>query len=56
MRAEPAGDVGALVIRGVVHMDRADAVDDLADAAGQFARGQLALAAEPDQPPAHAAG
>ena len=35
-------------------VDRGNAVDDLADAAGELARGDLALAAEPDQPPAHA--
>ena len=51
---EPGGDIGALVVRGVVDVDRADAVDDLADPARQLARRQLPLAPEHDQPPAHA--
>ena len=52
-RAETVGDVGALEVRRIVDMDRADAVDDLADAAGKRARRQLPFAAKADQPLAH---
>ena len=45
------GDIGAFEIGRVVEMDVADAVDDLADTAGQLAGGQLALAAKLDLTP-----
>ena len=54
MRAEPLGDLGALPVRGVVHADAGDALDDLADAAGELAGRQLARAAEHEQPASQA--
>ena len=43
---EPRGDVGAFVVRRIVDVDGANAVDDFADPSGQFACGELAFAAE----------
>ena len=40
---QPGADVGALVVRRVVDMDGGNAVDDLADPAGELAGGELAL-------------
>ena len=41
--AEAPDDLGALPVRRVVDADADDALDDLADAAGELTRGQLAL-------------
>ena len=47
--AQARGDLGALVVRGVVGVDLDRAVDGLGDAPGERARGELALAAEHQQ-------
>src|SRR5262249_15572071 len=46
-QAEPVNDVGALEIGGVVDMDHGRPVDAFGDASGKLPRGQLSLAAEP---------
>ena len=46
MRPSRDGDIGAFVVRRVMHVDGGDAVDDLADAPGELARRELAFLAE----------
>ena len=48
---QPLRDLRPLPVRCVVHADAGDALDDLADPAGQRARGELALPPEHEQPP-----
>ena len=47
---QPAGDLGALPVRRVVDAHAGDALDDLADAAGELAGGQLPRPPEHQQP------
>ncbi len=50
--SEPADDLGAFPVRRVVDADADDAFDDLADAARELPRRQLARAPEHEQPAA----